>query len=108
MNQLFYGGLEYVGAYVDDLLIISNVNFDSHLNRVKKGLKKHKAAGFKINEEKSFLAKDNLEYHDCKMTRQGIISLPDKVQVIKCIHGTVILTSLPNMTYKQGTWSRIK
>ena len=49
MNQLFYGGLEYVGAYVDDLLIISNGNFVDHLNRVKIGLKKLKAAGFKIN-----------------------------------------------------------
>ena len=61
MNELF-NGLEYVRAYIDDLLIISNGNFEDHLNKVKIVLKKLKAAGFKINAEKSFFARDNLEY----------------------------------------------
>ena len=34
MNKLF-NGLEYVRAYIDDLLIISNGNFEDHLNKVK-------------------------------------------------------------------------
>ena len=33
-NELF-NGLEYVRAYIDDLLIISNGNFEDHLNKVK-------------------------------------------------------------------------
>ena len=33
MNELF-NGLEYVRAYIDDLLIISNDNFEDHLNKV--------------------------------------------------------------------------
>ena len=32
MNELF-NGLEYVGAYIDDLLIISNGNFEDHLHK---------------------------------------------------------------------------
>ena len=35
MNELF-NGLEYVKAYIDDLLIISNGNIEDHLNKVKK------------------------------------------------------------------------
>ena len=53
MNELF-NNLEYVKAYVDDLLLISNGNFENHLNKVKIALKKLKAAGFKINTEKSY------------------------------------------------------
>ena len=46
---------------------------------------KLKAADFKINAEKTFFARDNLEYLCTKVIKQGIIPLPDKVQVIKHI-----------------------
>ena len=61
MNELF-NGLEYDRTYIDDLLITSNGNFEDHLNNVKIVLKKLKAADFKINAEKLFFAKENLEY----------------------------------------------
>ena len=50
MNEIF-NGLEYVRVYIDDLLIISDGNFEDHLYKVKLVLKKLKAAGFKINVE---------------------------------------------------------
>mgnify|MGYP000536277061 CR=1 FL=1 len=34
MNELF-NDLEYIRAYIDDLLIISSSNFEDHLNQVK-------------------------------------------------------------------------
>ena len=43
------------------------------------------AVGFNINAEKSFVARDNLEYLGFKTTRQGIMPLLDKVQAIKDI-----------------------
>ena len=52
VNELLYG-LEHVRAYIFDLLIISDRNFDDHLNKVKIVLKKQKAAGFKINANNS-------------------------------------------------------
>ena len=67
MNELF-NGLEYVRAYIDDLKIISNGNFDDHLNKVIIVLKKLKAAGVKINAEKSKFAKDILECLGFKIT----------------------------------------
>ena len=72
MNELF-NCLEYVRVYIDDLLIISNWNLN------KKVLSKLKAAGFKINAEKSFFARDNLEYLYFKIIRQGIMALSDKI-----------------------------
>ena len=67
MNELF-NGLEYVRAYIGDLLIISNGNFEDHLNKVKIVLK---------NEEKSFFAGDNLKYLGFLITREGITPLSD-------------------------------
>ena len=84
MNELF-NGLEYVKAYIDDLLIIINVNFEDHLNKVEIVLKQLKAAGFNINAEKSFFARENLEHLGFKITRQGTMLLPDKIQAIKDI-----------------------
>ena len=84
INELF-NGLEYVRAYIDDLLIISNSSLEDHLNKVKIVLNKLKAAGFKINAEILIFVRDNLEYLGFKITKQGIIPLPDKVQAIKHI-----------------------
>ena len=61
MNELF-AGFEYVRAYIDDLLVISNGTFDDHLNKLDKVFMKLQKAGFKVNAEKSFFAKDELEY----------------------------------------------
>ena len=69
MNELFIG-LEYVRPYIDDLLIISNGNFEDHVNKVKIVLKKLKVAGFKIIADKLFFAKHNLVYLGFKITRQ--------------------------------------
>ena len=54
MNELFCG-LECIRAYIDDFLVICNGLFWDHLNKTKIVSKKLKAAGFKINTEKSFL-----------------------------------------------------
>ena len=76
INDLF-NGLEYVRAFVDDLSNTSNGSFEDCLNKVKIVIKKLKAVGFKINVEKSFFARDNLEYLGFQKTRQGIMPLPD-------------------------------
>ena len=91
---------------------------------------KLKATGFTENEDNSFFTKDELEYLGIKITRQCIISLPDKVEAIKNIailttkkqlrtsiglinyyrdkwqHKSEILTPLPSMTSKQAKWIR--
>ena len=55
-NELF-NGLEYVRAYIDHLLVISNDNFGDHLNQAKMVINTLNAAGFKTNVDKSFLSK---------------------------------------------------
>ena len=79
--------LEYIEAYIDDLFIISNCDFEDHLNKVKIVLNKLKVVGFKINTAKSFFASDNLEYLGFHINILDIIQFPDKVQAIK--HNTI-------------------
>ena len=47
-----FNGLEYFRAYIDDLLIISNGNFEDHLYKKNIDVTKLKAAGFIINADK--------------------------------------------------------
>ena len=81
MNNIF-NDLEYIRAYIDYLLIISNGNFEDHLNNIKIVLKQVKTAGFKTNAENLFFARDYLEHLGFTISRQGIMPLPDKVQTI--------------------------
>ena len=71
-------------------------------------LKKLKAAGFKINAEKSFFARDNLEYLGFKITRQVTMPLPDKVQAIKDIgvptNKKQLRTFIGVINYYSGMW----
>ena len=127
MNELF-AGFEYVRTYIDDLLIISNNSYDDHLSKLDTVLNKLQKSGFKVNAEKSFFCQSELEYLGFKITREGIMPLPDKVQAIKNIsvpktkkqlrsfigiinyyrdmwkHRSDILTPLSGMTSKEAKW----
>ena len=128
MNELF-AGFDYVRTYIDDLLVVSNGTFDDHLEKLGTVLEKLQNAGFKVNADKSFFAKDELEYLGFKITRNGIMPLPDKIQAIQniavpktkkqlrsfigiinyyrdmWIHRSEILAPLTSMTSKQAKWN---
>ena len=72
MNKLF-NGLEYVRSYIEDLLIISNKPFEDHINKLDKVLSKLNKKVFKVNAEKSFFARNKLEYLGFRITREIII-----------------------------------
>ena len=100
-------------------LIISNSNFEDHLNKVKIVLKKLKAAGFKINAEKYFFVRDNLEYLGLYLIKsvQAIkdIAVPTNKKQLRSFIGVIsyyrdmwkhrsdILAPLTKMTSKQTT-----
>src|SRR5210317_1987253 len=75
--------LEYVRAYIDDLLSISNLSYEDHLDKLDEVLTRVEKVGLKVNAKKSFFAKGELEYLGYGITRQGIQPLPKKVQAIK-------------------------
>ena len=61
------------------------MSFEDYINKLDKVLNKLKQKGFKVNVEKSFFARNELEYLGFWITRQGIMSLPDKVEASKNI-----------------------
>ena len=46
--------LEYVRTYIDDLLCITNDNWDDHLEKLDEVFKRVRKAGLKVNAKKSF------------------------------------------------------
>jgi hypothetical protein len=82
MYELF-ADLEYVRAYIDDLLIMSCSIFDDHLEHLDSVLARLSKAGLKVNAKKSHFAQLEVEYLGFMITRHGIQPLP--VEVIKNI-----------------------
>ena len=128
MNKLF-NGLEYVRIYIEDLLIISNKSFEDHFKNLDKELSKLNQKGFKVNAEKFFFTRNELEYVEFRITRQGIMRVINEVEAINNIavsttkkqlgnlivliiyhrviwqHTSEILTPLFSITSKQAKWN---
>ncbi len=54
--------LDYVQAYIDDLLIITRGTMDDHLSKVEMVLAKLCNAGLKVNAAKLFFCTHEIEY----------------------------------------------
>ena len=74
--------LEYIRAYIDNVLIITNDNWDDHLNKLDTVFTRLGAVGLKINIQKSFFGRSATEYLGYWITRNGISPIPKKVEAI--------------------------
>jgi len=81
MGTLFQD-LEYVRAYIDDLLILSSSTFEDHLDKLGKVLQRLQEKGLRINAPKSTFATDEIEYLGYTLTRDGIKPQTEKVSAI--------------------------
>ena len=82
MGDLFYE-LEYVRAYLDDLLVISNSpDLKIHLHQLEETFNILSDAGLKVNVAKSHFCREELEYLGYWVTRDGIKPLAKKVEAI--------------------------
>ena len=77
--------LEYVRAYIDDLLVTTKGSFEDHLQKLERVLARLEEAGLKVNANKSFFAKEGLEYLGYWISRDGIQPLTTKVEAIQRI-----------------------
>ena len=84
MMELF-DGIEYVRAYIDDLLILTKATFEEHLEKLKVVLDRLREAGLKVNVTKSYFARGELEYLGYWITREGIKPMPKKILAIQKI-----------------------
>ena len=81
MCELFHG-LDYVRAYIDDLLCLTKGDFRDHLEKLEMIFSRLTTAGLKVNANKSFFGRAELEYLGYWITRDGIQPLQKKVEAI--------------------------
>ena len=93
MSQLMQE-LEYVRAYIDDLLILSNSTFEDHLEKLRKVLERLRNAGLRVNATKSTFLASEIEYLGYLLTRDGIKPQPEKVKAILAINPPTNVKSL--------------
>jgi len=74
--------LEFVRAYINDLLIITNGTYKDHLEKLSSVFTRLQHAGLKVNIKKSFFAQEELEYLGYWITREGIQPVANKVHAI--------------------------
>jgi len=74
--------LEFVHAYIDDLLVITNGTYEDHLEKLSSVFTKLQDAGLKVNIKKSFFAQEELEYLGYWINREGIQPVANKVHAI--------------------------
>ena len=77
--------LEYVRAYLDDLLFISKLSLEDHLEKLEEVLRQLRNAGLKVNAAKSTFCALEMEYLGYALTRDGIEPQSNKVQAILVI-----------------------
>jgi hypothetical protein len=77
--------LEFVRAYLDDLLCISKLSLEDHLDKLEVVLRRFGDAGLKVNAAKSTFCALDIEYLGYVLTRDGIKPQSNKVQAILAI-----------------------
>ena len=81
MSELMKG-LNYVRAYIDDVLALTTGDWDDHLEKLERVLKRLADAGLKVNAKKFFFSRPELEYLGYWVTREGVQPVPKKVEAI--------------------------
>jgi hypothetical protein len=77
--------LEYVRAYLDNLLCISRSSLEDHLEKLEEVLRHLCNAGLKVNAENLTFCNLEIEYLGYLLTRDGIKPQSNKVQAILTI-----------------------
>jgi hypothetical protein len=102
--------LEFVQAYMDDLLIITRRTLDKHLQKTETVLTRLCDAGLKVNVAKSLFCVHEIEYLGYILTKEGIKPQPKKVQAILTLNLPNNIKELRHflgmVKYYQDMWVR--
>jgi hypothetical protein len=78
--------LEYVRAYIDNLLVITRGTQEDHLDKLREVLRRLREAGLKVNAVKSHFCTHEIEYLGYILTREGIKPQPKRYR--QYLHAT--------------------
>jgi hypothetical protein len=102
--------LEYVRAYLDDLLCISKLSLEDQLEKLEEVLRQLCDAGLKVNAAKSTFCALEVEYLGYVLTSDGIKPQSNKVQAILAIQLPTGVRQLRHflgmVQYYRDLWAR--
>jgi hypothetical protein len=102
--------LEYVQAYLDDLLCISKLSLEDHLEKLEEVLRQLRDAGQKVNATKLTFCALEIEYLGYVFTRDGTKPQSNKVQAILAIKPPTGVRQLRHflgmVQYYRDLWAR--
>ena len=102
--------LEYVQAYLDDLLCLSMSSLKDHLKKLEEVLRRLCNASLNVNAKKATFCVLEIEYLGCILTRDGIKPQSNKVQAILAIQPPTNVKQLRHflgmVQYYHDLWER--
>jgi hypothetical protein len=102
--------LDYVRAYIDNLLVITKSSYEDHLGKLEEVFIQLCDAGLKINVAKSFFCAHETEYLGYILTRGGIKPQPKKVQAILALNPPKSVKELQSflgiVQYYRDMWAK--
>jgi hypothetical protein len=100
--------MEYVKAYLDDLLILTDKSFNDHLTKLEMVLTRLSTAGMRVNASKSEFIAVQIEYLGYWITRRGTQPVYNKVETILKIKAPTTKKELRHfidiVTYNSDIW----
>ena len=84
MSELMEG-LDFARAYIDDLLVVTQGDFSTHLDQLEQVLTRLAEAGLKINATKGTFCCKELEYLGYLINREGVRPTLKKVEAIRTL-----------------------
>ena len=81
VNNMFHG-LEFVQAYIDDILCLTKGDWKDHLDQLQTIFTRLQQSGLKVNAKKSFFGRTQLQYLGYWITRHGIQPVAKKIDAI--------------------------
>jgi hypothetical protein len=102
--------LNFVRAYMDDLLIIKRGIMNENLQKLEAVLTRLRDAGLKVNATKSLFCAHEIEYLGYILTREGIKPQAKKVQAILALNppnnGKELRHFLGMVQYYRDMWAK--
>jgi hypothetical protein len=102
--------LNFVRTYLYDLLVISCITFEDHLEKLECVLKTLSDKGLCVNADKSTFCANEIEYLGYWIIRSGIHPIPKKVEAIqKMVHPTTrkeLRCFIGMVNYYRDMWVR--
>ena len=81
----FMAGLEFVRVHFNNSLAIAKSDFKDHLRKLEQRFSRVQQADPRINVEKSFFAKSEVEHLGFKINRKGIMPMAKKAEAVQAI-----------------------